>query len=99
MRDTDLCTEQRQLGLRQFPVTDAKFHDDDEERSGADQGECDCAIRNRFAMRAPSNARAHSSLIGTSRPACARIRVWADKRGKAIIMYTERISRCSATES
>ena len=72
MRDTDRCAEQRQLGLRQLSVADAKLHDDDEERSGADERECNCRIGNERLIRTPSNARPHSNLAQHKPP-----RLWA----------------------
>src|SRR5665647_537778 len=59
MCDADVCAKQKQLGVGKFTPTNAIFHDDDEERDGANENECYCHIGNQRHVPAPNNARPH----------------------------------------
>jgi hypothetical protein len=59
MRHPDICAEQKQFDAGEFTQADAKFHDDSEERDGADQSECYCHVDNQRNVPPTSNAGPH----------------------------------------
>ena len=59
MRDACFVVKQTQFGAGEFTLADSIFHDDDEERDGANEGKRYCHVGNQRNIPAPSNARPH----------------------------------------